>query len=118
MSSGRDIDQSQFAPGTLVDHGDGHYSLIYSAFPDFDDVFSRKGLQGGGYTWHGMVVHLLEENAPDALEALDFDPEGSMFCALSDDLEALRAVARMLSKLESRDVVADIIENVDLAEYD
>jgi len=118
MSSGKDIDQTQFAPGTLVDHGDGHYSLVYSAFPDFDDVFKAKGLQGGGYTWHGMVVHLLEENAPDALEALDFDPEGSMFCALSDDINALKAVARMLSKLESRDVVADIVENVDLAEYD
>src|SRR5688572_13482797 len=118
MSSGRDIDQTQFAPGTLVDHGDGHYSLIYSAFPDFQDVFARRGLQGGGYTWHGMVVHLLEENAPEALDALDFDPEASMFCALSDDINALKAVARMLKKLEELDVVKDIIENVDLREYD
>lgn len=117
-TEGKDIDQTQFAPGTLVDHGDGHFSLIYSAFPDFDDIFTRKGLQGGGYSWHGMVVHLLEEHAPEALDALDFDPEASMFCALSDDLEALKAVARMLKKLEERSVVKDIVEHVNLLEYD
>jgi hypothetical protein len=112
------IDRADFAPGTLVDHGDGHYSLIYSSFPDFDDVFTRKGLQGGGYTWHGMVVHLLEEQAPEALDALDFDPGASMLCALSDDLNALRQVAKVVRKLEERDVVADIVENVELSEYD
>ena len=112
------IDKADFAPGTLVEHGGGHYSLIYSEFPDFSDVFDPKGLQGGGYTWHGMVMHLLEENAPEALDALDFDPEAGMFCALSDDLDALRAVARMLVKLESRAAVADIVANVDLTEYD
>lgn len=112
------LDHADFAPGTLVDHGDGHYSLIYSAFPDFDDIFTRKHLQGGGYTWHGMVVHLLEEVAPNALESLDFDPEASMFCALSDNLDALREVAKVLRRLEERDVVAHLVENVDLTEYD
>lgn len=112
------IDKTQFAPGTLVDHGEGQYSLIYSSFPAFDDIFRRKGLQGGGYTWHGMVVHLLEEQAPEALEALDFDPEGSMFCALSDDLGALRAVANVLRQLETRELVQQLVENVDLTQYD
>lgn len=112
------MNEADFAPGTLVDHGDGRYSLVYSAFPDFGDLFERKGLQGGGYTWHGMVVHLLEEQAPEALESLDFDPEAGMFCALSDSLIALRAVAKVLGKLEDRDLVSDLIENVDLTEYD
>jgi hypothetical protein len=113
-----EVDQSQFAPGTLVDHGDGHYSLLYSSFPAFGDVFAAKGLQGGGDTWRGMVVHLLEEQAPDALEAIEFDPEANMFCAVSDDLNALRAVAKALVKLQDRDVVRDIVEHVDLGQYD
>ena len=112
------IDKADYAPGTLVEHGDGRYSLLYSDFPDFGDLFTRKGLQGGGYTWHGMVMHLLEEQAPEALESLDFDPEAGMFCALSDSLVALRAVARILGKLQDRDIVSDLIENVDLTEYD
>jgi hypothetical protein len=112
------IDKAQFAPATLVDHGEGHYSLVYSAFPAFDDLFKRKGLQGGGYTWHGMVVHMLEEQDPESLEALDFDPEASMFCALSDDLDALRSVADILRQLETRELVAQIIDSVDLTQYD
>jgi hypothetical protein len=112
------IDPGEFAPGTLVHHDSGNYSLVYSAFPDFGDLFATKALQGGGYTWRGMVMYLLEEHAPQALHALDFDPEAGMFCAVSDNLDALRAVARMLVKLEDRRVVADIVEHVDLTEYD
>lgn len=112
------IDKAEFAPGTLVDHGEGHYSLIYSSFPAFDEIFTRKGLQGGGVIWRGMVVHLLEEQAPEALESLDFDPEGSVFSALSDDLDALRAVAKVLRQLETRELVQQLVENVDLAQYD
>ena len=112
------IDKTQFAPGTLIEIGGGRYSLVYSSFPEFDDLFTRKGLQGGGYTWHGMVMHLLEEHAPEALESLDFDPEAGTFCAMSDELAALRSVARMLIKLEDPNVVADIVEHVDLTEYD
>lgn len=112
------IDPAEFKPGTLIEYGDGRYSLTYSAFPDFDDLFAPKGLQGGGYTWHGMVMSLLEDNEPDALDSLDFDPEAGTFCAIGDDLDALRAVARMLVKLEDRAVVADIVSRVDLSEYD
>jgi Immunity protein 51 len=112
------IDQAEFAPGKLVDHGGGSYSLIYTTFPNFADVFAPKGLQGGGHTWHGMVVHLLEEYAPDALESLDFDPEGDMFIAQSDSLDALRAVAKVLKRLEDRAVVADLVTHVVLTEYD
>ena len=112
------IDPADFAPGRLIDYEDGIYGLVYSEFPDFGDLFERKGLQGGGDTWHGMVVHLLEEHAPDVLESLDFDPEANMFCARSDDLNALKAVALILRKLEDRNVVADLVEHVDLTEYE
>ena len=52
------------------------------------------------------------------LESLDFAPDAGMFCAVSDSLVSLRAVAKMLGKLENRSVVADLIEHVDLTEYD
>ena len=111
-------DGDAFAPGTLLDHGEGSYSLVYSSFPPFDELLTRRRLPTGGCTWRNMVVYLLEENAPDALESLDFECDPRMFTAISDNLDALRAVAKMLGKLEHRTTVADIVENVDLAEYE
>lgn len=115
---GDPIDTTQFAPGTLVDHGEGHYSLLYSSFPTFDGVFEHRGLDGGGDTWRAMVVHLLEEQAPEVLEAVDFDPDASVFCALSDSLPALKEVAKALERLQDRDTVLRLVEHVDLRQYD
>src|SRR5687768_8553596 len=77
-------DAKAFLPGRLVAHDGGKFSLIYSDFPH-DDVFDEHGLQGGGYTWHGLVDHVLRMDAPFALKALDFDPEASMFAVVSKD---------------------------------
>ncbi len=114
------IEHADFAPGTLVDHGEGRYTLTYSAFPSFDDLCHIEGMQDRGTFWQSMVIHLLEEDGggPDVLEALDFEAEPSMFAALSDDLDALRAVAMALRKLEDRDVVARLIDETDLRQYE
>ncbi|HSD87602.1 MAG TPA: Imm51 family immunity protein [Kofleriaceae bacterium] len=111
-------DKAAFEPGILVDHGEGRYSLTYDKFPNFSNVFDPKGLQGGGYTWHGLVATLMTETAPDALEAIDFDPEAGMFVAVSEDLDALMEVAKALRQLEKRDVVERIVATTDLREYD
>jgi len=114
-------DASAFAPGTLVEHDGGRYSLVYSNFPsspDLETVYNEKGLQGGGYTWHGFVVHLMKQHAPQALDAIEFDPEGSMFCAVSKDLAALRAVGAALAQLENIELVKQLASTVDVSEYD
>jgi len=114
-------DASAFAPGTLVEHDGGKYSLVYSKFPQSDDleaVYSERGLQGGGYTWHGFVVHLMEQHAPAALEAIEFDPERSMFCAVSKDLAALRAVGAALAQLENVELVKKLARTVDVSDFD
>lgn len=109
-------DKAAFAPGTLVKHDD-NYSLVYSNFPHCE-AFEERHIEGGGYTWHGLVEHVLREDAPDALKKLDFDPEGSMFCALSTDLSALQAVSRALKKLEDPEVLTRVATTADLSEYD
>ena len=74
--SPRGRDNNDFAPGTLVDHGDGHYSLLYSSFPAFDDLLVAEGMQDRGTFWQAMVTHLLEEDdGPEVLESLDFETE-------------------------------------------
>lgn len=114
-------DASAFAPGTLVEHDDGKFSVVYSKFPsspDLEAVYDERGLQGGGYTWHGFVVHLMKQHAPQALDAVEFDPEGSMFCAVSKDLAALQAVSAALAQLENIELVKQLAATVDVSEYD
>ncbi len=109
-------DTAAFAPGSLVKHDD-EYSLVYSSFPHVA-AFDKHGIEGGGYTWQGLVEHILNEDDPEALDALDFDPEASMFCAVSKDLGALQAVGRALKKLEDPVLLTELAGTVDLSEYD
>ena len=114
-------DASAFAPGTLVEHDGGKYSLVYSKFPQSDDleaVYSERGLRGGGYTWHGFVVHLMKQHVPAALDAIEFDPESRMFCAVSKDLAALRAVAAALAQLENIELVKKLAQTIDVPGHD
>jgi hypothetical protein len=109
-------DMAAFEPGILVEHEDG-YSLVYTDFPHVP-AFDERGIEGGGHTWHGLVEHVLEADAPEALDALDFDPEAGMFCALSEDLGALAAVGRALKKLEDPALLTKLAGAVDLSELD
>ncbi len=114
-------DASAFAPGTLVERDGGKYSLVYSKFPKSDDleaVYHERGLQGDGRTWHGFVVHLMRQHVPAALDAIEFDPESSMFRAVSNDLAALRAVAAALAQLEDVELVKKLARTVDVSEHD
>jgi Immunity protein 51 len=109
-------DATAFAPGKLVQH-DSNYSIIFDDFPACD-AFEEHGIEGGGYTWHGLVVHVLEQDAPAALEHLKFDCEAGMFCAYGQDLGALAAVGRALAKLQDSQLLARLAATVDLSEYD
>ena len=114
-------DASAFAPGTLVEHDGGKYSLVYSTFPQSDDleaVYGERGLQGGGHAWRGFVVHLMKQHAPAALEAIEFDPERTMFCAVSKDLAALRAVGAALAQLENVELVVNLARTVNVSDFD
>jgi hypothetical protein len=114
-------DASVFAPGTLVEHDDGKYSLVYSTFPQSDAleaVYGERGLQGGGHAWRGFVVHLMKRHAPASLEAIEFDPERTRFCAVSKDLGALRAVGAALAQLENVELVVNLARTVDQSDFD
>jgi hypothetical protein len=114
-------DASAFAPGTLVEHDGGTFSLVYSTFPQSDDleaVYGERGLQGGGHAWRRFVVHLMKQHAPAALEAIEFDPEHGMFCAVSKDLAALRAVGAALAQLENVELVVNLARTVDESDLD
>jgi hypothetical protein len=108
-----------FAPGLFVDRGDAHYTLTYSSFPPFDDLCTAEGMQDRGSFWQALVVALLEDDeGAEVLESLDFDSSPTSFAATSDDLHALHEVAKALRKLEDRDTVADLVDKLDLRQYE
>lgn len=111
------LDPEELAPGKLLEE-DGHFTLIYTDVFTHEELFASRGLRGGGYAWRCMVLHMLEENAPEALDALELDPEPDMVRALSDEPDALRAVAAVLRRLQDVDRVRRIVEYVDLRQYE
>lgn len=114
-------DDERYAPGKLVTHESGTYSLIFSQFPssvELDRFYEQHRTEGGGYMWTALVDHLMREHSPEQLAKVSFDPESSMFCAVSKDLAALAAVADVLKRLEDVEAVKALVPVVDLTAYD
>ena len=85
-----------FTPCTFLEHEDGTLSLAFRDFDPTAATFEELGQDGGGYGWHGVVDALVRMKAPELAKSLDYDPEASMFVALSRDRRALEAVAGLI----------------------
>lgn len=105
---------TQYVPCRLVAHESGEYSLCFDAFEAAQDVFEEMGWDGGGYSWHGVVDALVRMKAPELAAKLDYDPEASMFVALSDDPEVLAQVAGLMREaLGNPALLREAIEKAD-----
>lgn len=61
--------------GSLIYQPDGEYRQ------EGFDTREEEGFEGNGYDWESLALVFLEEKMPKLSDAIDFDPEGSMFCA-------------------------------------
>lgn len=75
------------------DMGDPRYGVMYDDFEATQEVLESKGFAGGGYTWHGIVEAMIRTQHSQFAADITYDPEGSMFCARSSNLDALRCIA-------------------------
>jgi hypothetical protein len=50
----------------------------------------EEGFEGNGYDWGSLATVFLEEQKPELIKAIEFDPEADMFCAYSSDADALK----------------------------
>lgn len=53
------------------------------------DTRAEEGFIGNGYDWSSLAQVFLDEKCPDLQDKIHFDPEAGMFCAYSDDRDAL-----------------------------
>ena len=80
------------------------------------DTREDEGFEGNGYDWASLALIFLEEKMPELSESIDFDPEGSMFCAFSSNVDALATFA--LSFKEFCDDSESMIDLFSRAELD
>jgi hypothetical protein len=103
-----------FAPCQLIEHDEGSCSLLFTDFHPTEALFLEMGREGGGYGWHGVVDALVRMKAPHLAGLLDYDPEGSMFVALSEDREALGVVAGLIrASIADPDLLWEAIRHAD-----
>ena len=70
-----------YSPCSLVEHEDGTFSLLFTAFDLAATTFDELGEEGGGYGWHGVADALVRLKAPELAKNVSYDPEASMFVA-------------------------------------
>src|SRR5947208_13835105 len=106
--------KDDFAPCQLVEHEDGTYRLLLTDFDATAATFEEMGQEGGGYGWHGVVEALVRMKAPHIAKKLSYDPEASMFVAVSKDRRVLRKVAGLIrSAIDDPKLLKEAIENAD-----
>ena len=74
--------------GSLIYYPDGEYRQ------EVFDTREEEGFEGNGYDWASLALVFLEEKMPELSDAIDFDPEGSMFCVYSSNVDALARFAQ------------------------
>ncbi len=108
------VEESEFAPCRLVDHGEGRFSLCFDDFrmPSVP-LFESRGLQGGGYTWEAVASSLVKLKRPDLESDLSYDSEAGMFVALGGR-ESLKGVATLIQKaLADPALLRDAVDHAD-----
>lgn len=110
--------EKQIAPFFWVDHEDGKASLCLNVGDYKTEVFDARadeGFEGNGYDWGSLALVFLEEKLPELADIVNFDPEGSMFCAWSTDTEVLRRFAvEFKEACEDDELVADLFSRAEL----
>ena len=87
--------KEQIKPFGWAEH-DSSVSLLLDVGEYKAEVFEARadeGFEGGGYDWESLARVFLNEKMPALAGEIHFDSEGSMFCAYSENAEALKAFA-------------------------
>lgn len=75
----------------------------------------EEGFEGNGYDWASLAKVFLEEQKPEFIDVVKFDPESSMFCAYSHDTEALKTFIIAFKKAcEDKELILDLFSRAEL----
>ena len=72
-----------------------------------------EGFEGNGYDWESLARVFVEEQVPELSEKISFDSEGSMFCAYSEDKDALKEL-KFKDACENETLIMDLFSRAEL----
>lgn len=88
---------------------------VGSYLQDLFDSRANEGFEGNGYDWESLARIFLEEKRSDLAEEIDFDSEGSMFCAYSENTIALKDFALSFKQAcADSELIADLFSRAEL----
>lgn len=106
------------APFIFIDSGNHSYSVILNAGTYLQDVFDSRadeGFEGSGYDWASLASVFLEEKMPHLTSVIRFDPEADMFCAYTNDKDALISfILGFKQACEQHDLILDLFSRAEL----
>ncbi|MFC5406633.1 immunity 51 family protein [Cohnella soli] len=115
---GKDPFAEKIKPFLLVGHDNGSVSMILDVGTYKDEIFQTRadeGFEGNGYDWGSLAAIFLKEKMPQLADDVRFDPEGSMFCAYSNNREALQSFAiGFKDACEDDTVIRDLFSRAEL----
>ena len=82
-----------------------------------NEIFESRadeGFEGGGYDWASLARVFLDEKVSH-LKSIKFDPEGSMFCAYSDnEIELKEFILAFKNACEDSELILDLFSRAEL----
>jgi hypothetical protein len=113
-------DTPEISPLKIVEGEDGEYSLILGTGDNAaDDTIVELGHEPNGPFWDGVATLLIQEELPDLEDEIEFDSEAGMFCAISEDREALERLGALMAKIATSDSeVRDVVRRAEEAGFE
>ena len=91
----------------------------HSIYLKYHDLFAKYGYEGNGYSWAGMIEHLLRKDAPELLKRLEFLPDEGAFYAYAktdtDRQQFIQIISPVFSNLKA---LEDLIKSADHSRID
>lgn len=113
--------EKEIKPFYWVKTSTGASACLTAGDEYLQEIFATRadeGFIGNGYDWASLAHAFLNEKCPKLQEKITFDPEADMFCANSEDKEALADFILLFKKAcEDKTVISDIFSRTEWDEY-
>jgi hypothetical protein len=109
--------ETAIKPFVWVEH-ENSVSVCLSYLAYKSEIFQAReeeGFEGNGYDWGSLASVFLEEQKPELIGIVKFDPEADMFCAYASDVHALKEfVLSFKQACENDEQIRDLFSRAEL----
>ena len=95
-----------------------NFSVCLNAGDYKQEIFAKReedGFEGNGYDWCSLANVFLKEYEPQLNNYINYDPEAGMYCAYSDNPEALkRFVINFKKACENDYIIYDLLSRAEI----